>query len=118
MENKKAISQTISYIESNLDSPLSLDEIAKEAGYSKFHLNRMFLACTGSTIYKYIQTRRLAVAAQKLARTQKPIIQIAHEASYSSQQAFAFAFRRLYGQPPHAYRALYMPGWKAEDLAA
>lgn len=133
MENKKIID----YIENNLDSPLCLDEIAKEAGYSKFHPNRMFLECVGCTIYKYIQMRRLTEAAEKLVYTKKPIIEIACEANYDSQQSFTFAFRRLYGHPPQTYRAinfhipkfnkiklkshlvmLYKPTMKGEVIAA
>lgn len=106
MDGKKIIKKTIDYIENNLDSKLNLDEIAKEAGYSKFHLNRVFFECVGCTIYKYIQMRRLTVAAEKLVYTKKPIIEIAYEANYSSQESFTFAFRQLYGHPPQEYRAM------------
>lgn len=62
--------------------------------------------------------RRLTVAAEKLVYTKKPIIEIAYEANYSSQQSFAFAFRRLYGHPPQGYRALkiYVPRLSAFKL--
>lgn len=106
MGNERTIKRIIDYIENNLDRKLSLDEIAKEAGYSKFHLNRVFLECVGCTIYKYTQMRRLTVAAEKLVHTQKPIIEIAYEANYSSQQSFTYAFRQLYGDPPQVYRAI------------
>lgn len=47
MENKQIIKKVIDYIENNLDSRLNLDDIAKEAAYSKFHLNRVFLEYVG-----------------------------------------------------------------------
>ena len=106
MKNEKLIEKIIDFIENNLDSQLSLDEIAREAAYSKYHLNRMFLECVGRTIYKYIQMRRLTVAAEKLVYTQKPIIEIAYEANYSSQESFTYAFRQVYGHPPQEYRAI------------
>ncbi len=106
MENENIIQKIIDYIENHLESQLSLDEIAKEAGYSKFHLSRVFLERVGYTIYKYIQMRRLTVAAEKLVHTQKPIVEIAYEANYSSQQSFTFAFRQLYGHSPQVYRAI------------
>lgn len=118
MEHKKMIEKTIDFIENNLDGRLSLDEIAKDAGYSKFHLNRVFFDCVGCTIYKYIQMRRLTVAAQKLVYTKKPVIEIAYEANYGSQQAFTFAFRNLYGRPPQEYRAIkeYSPKFNKFEL--
>lgn len=100
------IKKIIEYIENNLDGQLNLDEVAKEAGYSKFHLNRVFSECVGCTIHKYIQMRRLTVAAEKLVYTKKPIIEIAVEANYSSQQSFTFAFCQLYGHPPQEYRTI------------
>ncbi|SCJ88988.1 Multiple antibiotic resistance protein marA [uncultured Eubacterium sp.] len=47
MENKQIIKKVIDYIENNLDSRLNLDDIAKEAAYSKFHLNIVFLEYVG-----------------------------------------------------------------------
>lgn len=106
MEHKNMIEKTIDYLENNLDSQLNLDEIAKEVGYSKFHLNRVFSECVGCTIYKFIQMRRITVAAEKLVYTKTPIMEIAYDANYSSQQSFTLAFRQLYGYPPQEYRAI------------
>jgi len=107
MTNQKDIAkEVIDYIEANLDEKTDLDTIAQNIGYSKFHLNRIFTAYTGITIYKYLQSRRLTVAAEKLVKTDKPIIQIAYEAGYDSPQSFTFAFRQVYLQPPKIYRNL------------
>ena len=42
--------------------------------------------------------------AEKLVYTDIPIVEIACEASYSSQQAFTLAFHKLYGCTPQEYR--------------
>ena len=101
---KAVIQQVIEHIESNLDKELDLEAIAQAAGYSKFHLNRLFAKETGCTIYKYLQARRLTVAAEKLVKTTLPITQIAYDAGYNSQQAFTLAFKQLYIYPPKLYR--------------
>lgn len=44
------------------------------------------------------------MAAQKLAETEQPIVEIAYEAHYDSQQAFTFAFKQLYECTPNTYR--------------
>ncbi len=106
MENKNTIDKVVDYIENNLEVHLSLDEIARKAGYSKFHLNRVFSETMGYTICKYIQMRRLTVAAEKLVYTQMPIVEIAFAANYNSQQSFTYAFHQLYGCPPQEYRAI------------
>lgn len=106
MPEHDTIRMTLDYIEKNLDANLSLDEIANKVGYSKFHLCRMFAESMGCTLYKYIQTRRLTIAAEKLTKTTKPIIEIAREAHYDSQQAFTLAFKQLYLCTPQKFRVL------------
>lgn len=101
---KNIIKKVIDYIENNLEQEIDLDNIAQTIGYSKFHLNRMFTEETNITIHKYVQMRRLTVAAEKLAKTDIPIVQIAYEAGYHSQQAFSLAFKQMYLYPPNIYR--------------
>ena len=71
--HQEVIRQVIAHIERDLDKTLDLEAIAQAAGYSKYHLNRLFAQETGCTIYKYLQARRLTVAAQKLVETTLPI---------------------------------------------
>lgn len=110
-DKKDIVQKVIAYIETNLEKEIDLDHIAKNIGYSKFHLNRIFTAYTGITIYKYLQNRRLTIAAEKLVKTDKPIVQIAYEAGYDSPQSFTFAFKQVYLYPPKVYRKLgvYIP---------
>lgn len=104
MKDKSITKRILSYIEDNLDKELSLDKIAQELSYSKFYIARTFKDNTGITLYKYIQGRRLDEAARKLVHTERPIVEIAFEAGYASQQAFTQAFRLVYICTPQEYR--------------
>lgn len=107
MERQKDIvKQVLNYMEDNMEKEINVDKIAKSIGYSKFYLNRIFSECTGITIYKYLQSRRLTIAAEKLVESNEPITQIAYEAGYDSQQSFSFAFKQLYLYPPKTYRCM------------
>ena len=103
-DQKEVVKKVIDYIEKNLEKEINLDNISKNIGYSKFYLNRIFTEHTGITMYKYLQNRRLTVAAEKLVKTDKPIMQIAYEAGYDTQQSFSFAFKQIYLYPPKIYR--------------
>lgn len=103
-EQKEIVKNVIDYIEKNLEKEINLDTISKNIGYSKFYLNRIFTQHTGITMYRYLQNRRLTVAAGKLVKTDTPIMQIAYEAGYDTQQSFSFAFKQLYLYPPKLYR--------------
>lgn len=104
MGKNSIVKDIVEYIEDHLDEDLSLDRIAKEMNYSKFYIARVFAKETECTIYKYIQGRRLTLAAQKLVETREPIVEIAQEAYYNSQQAFTLAFHQLYFCTPQTYR--------------
>lgn len=110
-DSKAVVKKVIDYIEKNLEKEINLDNISKNVGYSKFYLNRIFTEYTGITMYKYLQNRRLTVAAEKLVKTDKPIMQIAYEAGYDTQQSFSFAFKQIYLYPPKIYRdmGIFMP---------
>ena len=77
-DQKEVVKKVIDYIENHLENRISLDQISKNIGYSKFYLNRIFTEYTGITLYQYIQHRRLTVAAEKLVKTDTPILQIAY----------------------------------------
>ena len=94
----------VDYIETHIDEDLPLAKIAGELSYSKFYIARIFTKETKCTVYKYIQGRRLTLAAQKLVETEQPIVEIAYEAHYDSQQAFTLAFKQFYGCTPGIYR--------------
>lgn len=100
----ETIKKVVDYIEENLNNELSLDKIAEKAGYSKFHLHRIFSKIVGETIHKYIQKRRLTEAARKLVYTDESIIDIALISGYESQQAFTLAFKKMYKSSPQIYR--------------
>lgn len=96
--------EVISYIEKHFDQELSLEEIAGALHYSRYYVARAFKESTGMTLHKYIQGRRLQEAARKLAQSGQPIIEVAFNAGYGSQQAFTQAFRREYQCTPQEYR--------------
>lgn len=104
MKDNTVVKKTVDYIETHMDEDLSLEKIASALNYSKYYIARSFSKETKCTVYKYIQGRRLTLAAQKLAETKQPIVEIACEAHYDSQQAFTLAFKQLYEFTPKTYR--------------
>ena len=96
----------ICFLEECLLDDRRLDDYALQVGYSKFHLSRLFKQETGVTISEYIRKRRLATAAQYLLYTDEPLLQIAFDLQFQSQEAFTRSFKKLYNMPPGKYRKL------------
>ncbi len=107
--HQKTVTKIIEYIEEHLGDNIHLKDIAKETGYSKYHLNRIFTKSTGQTIHKYLQERRLTESAKMLISSDKPLAEIALESGYSTQQAYTLAFRQYYLCTPQVYRKVYQP---------
>jgi len=104
MDQAGIIRDLLVWLESHLDQPLSLDNVALKAGYSKWHLQRMFKEVTSHAIGAYIRARRLSKAAVALRLTSRPILDIALQYRFDSQQTFTRAFKKQFNQTPAWYR--------------
>ncbi|QIQ20674.1 MDR efflux pump AcrAB transcriptional activator RobA [Zophobihabitans entericus] len=104
MNQQNIISDLIKWIEKSLEQPLSIDNVAKKSGYSKWHLQRMFKEVTGQILGTYIRHRRLTHAALALHLTSKPILDIAMQYRFDSQQTFTRSFKKQFKLTPASYR--------------
>ena len=73
----------------NLHQPLRIDDIARHAGYSKWHLQRLFLQYKGESLGRYIRERKLLLAARDLRDTDQRVYDICLKYGFDSQQTFA-----------------------------
>lgn len=96
----------VDYIEARLDEDIALADVARAAGISRWHFQRIFKALTNETLKTYIRSRRLANSLDKLLRSDERIIDIAMCAGYESQESFARAFKKAFGMTPTDYRKL------------
>lgn len=81
-----------------------MEEVARHAGYSYYHLTRQFSAVLGESVGSYLKKRRLADGAKKLLYTDRKIIDIAIENGFGSSEAFSRAFKAAYRVSPYYYR--------------
>jgi AraC family transcriptional regulator len=92
------------YMHAHLAEEISLQDLAKVAYLSRFHLIRMFKQTYGTTPYQRLTRLRTQRAQRLLATSDTPITQIALDCGFTNQTHFAAAFRRLVGLSPRAYR--------------
>lgn len=55
----QVIETIVGWIDDNLHQPLRIDDIARHSGYSKWHLQRLFLQYKGESLGRYIRERKL-----------------------------------------------------------
>ena len=101
MMNTGAIIQDlIDWIDNHLDSRLDIDTVARRAGYSKWHLQRIFKEHTGQPLGEYIRAKKLQKSIERLAHSNEPILNVAIALGFDSQQSFNRSFKRQYGRRP------------------
>lgn len=98
------INEVLQYIQQHLAGNLSLDRLAKYAGYSSFHLHRLIKERTGDSVGNYIKTKRIETAAFLLSLTDQPISQVKELVGYSNDAAFSKAFHQLMRCSPREFR--------------
>ena len=99
------VEKAIWFIETHFADNISLDDIARSAGVSRFYLVRAFGAATGRSVMGYVRGRRLTEAARSLAGGAPDILAVALEAGYGSHEAFTRAFRDQFDLTPETVRA-------------
>jgi AraC family multidrug resistance transcriptional activator len=103
------IDEITQWIDSNLHNPLKIEDVAARAGYSKWHLQRIFVQVKEVSLGKYIKDKKLRLAAKDLIETNEPVINIAYKYGFDSQQTFTRVFSNKYKLPPLRYRNAEKP---------
>lgn len=101
----RRIERVLEMMSARLADPLTLDELAAEAGVSKFHFVRLFREKVGQTPHAILVRLRLEAAQSMLAASDLEIGKIAGLCGYGRGSDLATAFRRRFGTTPLAWRA-------------
>ena len=102
-EKPEFLENILTYIESNLQNTISLDETGKHFYVSRSTISNTFRKEMGISFYQYVTQRRL-VAAKNLIAENIPLEQIAPRVGFSDYSTFYRAFKSEYGISPRQYR--------------
>ena len=92
------------FIRGHLDMPLTLQSLARRAGFSPSHFHRIFTAFFGKTLHAYILDCRIAAAKAVLQTDGCELVELAAACGFSSQSHFSAQFKKTTGQTPSQYR--------------
>lgn len=101
----RRLSRVTEFIEASVDRDFTVKELASVACMSPAHFSRSFKAATGSAPHEYVSRQRLDLAKRLLSTSDRPLVDIAYAAGFSSQPNFNRAFRKAVGTTPSLYRA-------------
>lgn len=83
---------------------LTVEALAAEQAMSPRHFERCFKEAVGRGPKRFLIEVRVGAAQDMLARTDRPISEIALDVGFSQPSHFAEAFKKLTGQTPRDYR--------------
>lgn len=99
------INRVIDYINSNIDKPLTVPELADVATFSQYHFHRIFSALLGETVLSYIQRKRIEKAANVLiANPSLSITEVALDHGFSGSASFARLFKQSFNMSASEWR--------------
>ena len=102
-DKENLVYNLINYIEENLLSIKSMDDIFHNFNYSRSHLSHIFSAFMGVSLYSYLTECKLKKAAELLKSGQYTITQISELLGYSTIHSFSRSFKLKYGVSPNSF---------------
>jgi AraC-like DNA-binding protein len=102
--NDPSVTAALDAIHRDPAAPWTVAKLAAEAGLSRAAFARRFSALIGQPPLGYLTWWRMTTAARLLRATEGPLRSIAAQVGYTSEFAFANAFKRTHGLAPGAYR--------------
>lgn len=102
--NLFALKDMISYINSNYQEKISLEDIAKAGKVGKTGCCNLFKKYVNKTPNGFLTDLRLKKGVELLNETDKTILEISYEVGFSGASYFTETFRKNYGLTPKEYR--------------
>ena len=94
----------LSWAREHLDAPLTVENLAEQAGMSSRHFTRAFIAETGTTPSKAVERLRIEVARERVQSSGEAIERVAQLTGFRDPERMRRAFIRAFGQPPQSLR--------------
>lgn len=103
-ETSDAVTAVIAEITKNLGQKVDCKSLAAKVGYHEYHLNRLFLKYTGSSLYSYAFNHKINEAKNMLTDTNAPIAHVAESVGFCSTSHFSAYFKKAVGMTPNEFR--------------
>jgi len=99
-----AVRRAIRLMETNVETVLAIDDIARRIGSSSRQLERLFARRFRTSPKRYYDLIRLRQACKLLSDTDIPVTEVAIRCGYGSQPQFSRQFRKIFEKSPLQYR--------------
>lgn len=102
------LAAAVSYVETHLHEPISVQQMADAAGYHSSHFTRVFQERMGISPGQFVIRQKTERAAELLTTTTMSVAAIADDLGFGSPFHFSGFFKKQTGMSPSLYRSLYL----------
>lgn len=106
--------KALELMDTNLEDPLSINDLAIEVGLSRRQLERLFKRYLGDSPNEIYMTQRIARAYALLSETNLSITEISMATGFNNPNQLSLRFRRRHGISPYTLRKGWAAGPKTE----
>jgi AraC-like DNA-binding protein len=103
------------YINRNILSDITIDEICSAVHMSKYYFCRKFKESMGMTVMDYVLQTRIVLAKSILAKESMSITNVSEHCCFSSVSYFCRVFKEHTGKTPLEYRKQRRPSQKTHE---
>lgn len=111
---KKLAEDAACYISEQIDTKVTVSELAAYFHVSETHIKNCFKSAYGTSVHAYITEKKMRSAAEDIKGTDTSILEIAGKYGFDNGSKFAKAFCKIMGDTPNSYR-MKNRGFTASD---
>lgn len=108
------LKKVLNYIDRNIKRGVTLDMAAAYVGMSASYFSKFFKKYMGVNFITYVTDRKIEAAKDMLLHTDRPVVNIAYDLSYSETNYFSKTFKKKVGVTPTEYRERHLNGQAAK----
>jgi AraC-like DNA-binding protein len=101
---KWRLRRVVDYINSHIESCITLADLAGVAGLTRMHFAAQFRLATGMPPHEFVLRRRIQRAQELLRNSNRTLMDIALSVGFQTQAHFTTVFKRFAGDTPHRWR--------------
>ena len=98
------LKEAISFIESNFQNNISVEDIAQNCGLNRSYFGKIFKDTFGKSPQEFLINYRMIKATELLRLTKLSVQEIGNAVGYPNPLHFSRAFKNVYGMSPRAWR--------------
>ncbi len=102
------LKKVLNYIDRNIKRGVTLDMAAAYVGMSASYFSKFFKKHMGVNFITYVTDRKIEAAKDMLVNTDRPVVNIAYDLSYSETNYFSKTFKKKVGVTPTEYREQHL----------